>query len=63
MDKEVIKAKAVEKGQQAKWLIRNNQQLITGAVGGIFIGAGLVALFRKPVTVNAVVFAKVETSQ
>lgn len=35
-----------------------NQDLYIGAMGGIFIGAGLMAFFRRPV--NALVLVKVD---
>ena len=55
-----MKDEAIEKYEQVKWHINDRRDILIGAVGGIFIGAGLMALVRKPVVINAVVFAKVE---
>lgn len=41
--------------------VANRRDVYTGAVGGIFIGAGIMAFFRRPVKINAVVLVKVET--
>ena len=46
---------------RTKQHIDANRDLYQGAVGGIFIGAGLMAFFRRPVKINAVVLVKVET--
>jgi hypothetical protein len=40
--------------------VATNRDIYRGAVGGIFIGAGIMALVRKPVVIHAVVLAKVE---
>lgn len=55
-----MKDQVSKAASKARYHVSNRRDIYKGAVGGIFIGAGLMAFFRRPVKTTALVLVKVD---